>query len=208
MTMGPPIFMILGGINGAGKSTFVQIIRQSPGLADAPIMNPDVVAAEMRQADPSLDLASADFRAMRRVQAELRDHLAAGRNVVAETVLANLAYRNLCLDAQGKGYEVRLVFVGLRSPEESISRVAVRVGKGGHNVAEVDIRRRWPKVHENLTWFARHADWVDVFDNSGYGLAPRHIASARKGTVEFFDADALPLVTEALRRVAAEAPVA
>lgn len=197
---GRPTFLILGGINGAGKSTTAAIYAEQPQFQGVPILNPDRITADIIAANPGIDPRSADFQGLRRFREAMDQHLAARESLIAETVLANLAYRTLCRDAQASGYVVGVVFVCLRSPEESIARVALRVSKGGHNVSETDIRRRWPKVHENLTWFAQHADWVQVYDNSGDGLAPRHIATVRQGTVTIHDAEALPLVTEALRR--------
>jgi predicted ABC-type ATPase len=73
------------------------------------------------------------------------------------------------------------------------------VSKGGHHVPEADIRRRWPRTHENLAWFARHADSVDVFANCVPGLAPTLVARARSGRVAILDPDTLPAVTAALR---------
>lgn len=124
--------------------------------------------------------------------------LLARRPFVTETVLANQAYRRVCLDAKRRGMMVRLVFVGVPTVEDSIARVALRVAKGGHNVPEADIRRRWPRTHENLAWFAQHADAVDVFANT-WDAQPKLVAQARAGRVALLDADTLPAVTPALR---------
>ena len=93
---------------------------------------------------------------------------------------------------------VRVVFVGLRSAEQGIARVALRVSVGGHSIPNPDIRRRWPAVHANLAWFAIHADMLDVYDNAEDGAAPRIIARVRVGRVEMLDESALPSVTAAL----------
>jgi predicted ABC-type ATPase len=82
--------------------------------------------------------------------------------------------------------------------EDSIARVALRVAKGGHNVPEADIRRRSPRTHENLAWFAQHADAVDVLANT-WDAQPKLVAQARAGRVALLHADTLPAVTQALR---------
>jgi predicted ABC-type ATPase len=127
--------------------------------------------------------------------------LNARRSFVAETVLANQAYRRICTDARNRGMMVRLVFVGVPTVEDAIARVALRIAKGGHAVAEADIRRRWPRTHENLAWFARHADAVDVFANT-WDAQPRLVAQAGAGRVVVLDSDTLPAVTQVLHPLA------
>ncbi len=53
-------------------------------------------------------------------------------------------------------------------------------------------------MHVNLTWFATHADILDVYANAEDGAAPRIISRVRAGRIEMLDATALPAVTEAL----------
>ena len=93
---------------------------------------------------------------------------------------------------------VRVVFVGLRTVEQSVARVALRVRMGGHTIPELDIRRRWPTVHANLAWFAAQADMLDAYANADDGIAPRIIARVCAGRIEEFDRAALPELTRAL----------
>ncbi len=99
---------------------------------------------------------------------------------------------------RAEGWQVRLIYVGLPAVEDSIARVALRVSQGGHNVPEADIRRRWPRTHENLAWFAQHADAVDVYANAGWEERPTLVGQARAGRVRLLNADILPAVTAAL----------
>lgn len=117
---------------------------------------------------------------------------------MVETVLADHAYRRICLAAKAQRWVVRLLHVSVPTVEDAIARVALRVAKGGHNVPEADIRRRWPRTHENLAWFAQHADAVDVFANN-WNAEPKPVAQARTGRVTLLDADTLPAVTFVLR---------
>jgi len=43
--------------------------------------------------------------------------------------------------------------------------VALRLSLGGHSILEAHIRRRWPAVHANLTWFAAEADALTIFSD-------------------------------------------
>jgi predicted ABC-type ATPase len=181
-----------------GKSTLADALAGSPELARLPFLNPDRLSADYRVADPALSREAADIRALRHIAGEIRRLLAARQSFVSETVGANAAYRRYVEAAKTAGYLVRVVFVGLRSAEQSIARVALRVSLGGHSIPTTDIHRRWPAVHVNLTWFATYADILDVYANAEDGAAPRIISRVRAGRIEMLDATALPAVTEAL----------
>ena len=193
-----PVFVIVCGINGAGKSTLADARAQSPDLAGVPFLNPDRLSARYRVADPALSREAADMRALRQIAGDIHQLLATRQSFVSETVGANAAYRRYVEGAKAAGYLVRVVFVGPGSAEQSIARVALRVSVGGHSIPTPDIRRRWPAVHANLTWFASHADMLDAYANAEDGAAPRVIARVRAGRVEMLDETALLIVTEAL----------
>ncbi len=199
MILREPLLIILGGINGAGKSTLAREIAEDPPTAHLTFLDPDKIAAEVRRERPELTLNAANFAGLRIVSERTAAMLAARQSFVTETVLATVAHRLLCEKAQAAGWQVRLVYVGLPRVEDSIARVALRVSKGGHAVPEADIHRRWPRTHENLAWFARHADAVDVYANSQWEAPPALVARAVAGQVTLFDADALPAVTTALQ---------
>jgi predicted ABC-type ATPase len=189
---------ILGGINGAGKSTTAASLRADPDFANAEFLDPDRIAASIAGRRPDLNPAAANFAALREVAATIDRLIEARQPFVAETVLANQSYRRICIDAKGRGMLVRLVFVGVPTVEDSIARVALRVAKGGHDVPEADIRRRWPRTHENLAWFVQHADAVDVFANT-WDARPKLVATARAGQVALHDPETLPAVTQVLQ---------
>ena len=196
--MTQPVFVVVCGINGAGKSTLADALARSPDLAGLPLLNPDRVSAEYRVGDPALSREAADIRALRHIAETIHRLLASRQSFVSETVGASAAYRRYVESAKAAGYLVRVVFVGLRSAEQSMARVALRVSMGGHSIPTPDIRRRWPAVHANLTWFAAYADMLDVYANAEDGVAPKIIARMRTGRIEMLDKTALPSVTEAL----------
>lgn len=199
MSSAQPVLLILGGINGAGKSTQATELAARPPTARLHFLDADKVATELIAARPGIGLSAANFAALRLVAETMRRLLATDQSFVTESVLAGVSSRRLCLDAQGRGWFVRLVFIGVPRVEDAIARVALRVSKGGHAVPEADIRRRWPRTHENLAWFAQHADAVDVFANAAHGAPPVLVARVRAGHVEILDAHVLPAVTSALR---------
>jgi predicted ABC-type ATPase len=197
-TRDPVWIAIVGGINGAGKSTTTQQLRTDPDFAEAEFLDPDRIAASVAERNPSLTPGAANFAGLRQVAVSIEQLITARRPLVAETVLANASYRRICETAQSRGMLVRLLYVGVPTIEDAIARVALRVSKGGHDVPEADIRRRWPRTHDNLTWFAQYADAVDVFANL-WNAPPKLTAQARKGRITLLDADTLPAVTSVLR---------
>jgi predicted ABC-type ATPase len=193
-----PTALILGGVNGAGKSTLARALLRIPQLRGREFLNADILAARLRRERPDLTEVAANFLGLRMVAEGHDRHLAARTSFVSETVLANAAYRTLCERAVAVGFRVELVYVAIRSVEESVARVRLRVAMGGHDVPEKDIRRRWDLSHANLAWFARHAHVVRVYDNSVHGRRPVLVAQAMGGRVAFCRAENLPAVARAL----------
>ena len=83
--------------------------------------------------------------------------------------------------AKGFGCAVRLIVIGVPTVDDAMERVAARVTKGGHDVRESDVRRRWPIAHMNLARAVPMVDEVLVLSNSGYGAKPVVVAVAKAG---------------------------
>jgi len=98
-----------------------------------------------------------------------------------ETTLATKSYINLVHRAQAKGYTVRLLFFWLNSPELALMRIAERVAKGGHNIPETIVRRRYVAGISNLfRLFMDEVDFWVIYDNS---QKPRiEVACGGRGT--------------------------
>ena len=84
-----------------------------------------------------------------------------------ETTLATRSYVNLVKQAQEQGYSVRLLFFWLSTPELAVKRVAERVSKGGHDIPQDIIRRRYVAGINNLfKLFMPIVNYWAIFDNS------------------------------------------
>ena len=80
--------------------------------------------------------------------------------------------------ALDEGFAVSIWYAGLNSPELHIARVAARVARGGHDIAEEDIRRRYDTSRANLVRLLPRLMELKVYDNSEEadpvaGTAPR-----------------------------------
>lgn len=95
------------------------------------------------------------------------DLLRSNETFSIETTLATRSYVNLVKGAQEKGYRVCLLFFWLSSPELAMKRVAERVSKGGHDIPQDIIKRRYTAGINNLfKLFMPIVDYWAIFDNS------------------------------------------
>jgi predicted ABC-type ATPase len=63
---------------------------------------------------------------------------------------------------------VKLLFLSLRTPEEAIARVAVRVAQGGHHIPDHVVRRRFEAGFARFNEdYKSEVDLWRLYDNSG-----------------------------------------
>jgi predicted ABC-type ATPase len=199
MTSGRPWFVLVAGINGAGKSTFAQdpeSIKELCGLTgtanEIEIINPDLVTKEILREDPQLSVDDANRLAADACEERVRDLVEdASRSFVIETVLSTDKYKNIVEQARRNGFQFLFVYVVLASVEEAIERVASRVAMGGHNVPADKIRKRWPRSFKRVPWFWRHADLAFLFFN-GTSELPVRLAEKRDDWVSVLQRNLWP----------------
>lgn len=94
-----------------------------------------------------------------------------------ETTLSGLTYLKFIRKAKEKGYGITFFFVYLNSFHLAIERVAIRVSKGGHNIPQEVIERRYAKGLQNFSGYAAETDDWYVYDNSGseYELVAKNV---------------------------------
>lgn len=84
-----------------------------------------------------------------------------------ETTLAARTFAPFLRQCQAQGYTVNLIYVWLNSVELAVSRVALRVASGGHNIPEDVIRRRYDRGRSNfLELYSKLADYWIAYDNT------------------------------------------
>jgi predicted ABC-type ATPase len=196
----PPVFLIVAGPNGSGKSSVYQDTDVEVFGRSVWIINPDLLTARISTIE-DLPLPAANLEAVRRIEAWLEASIKAHQTVGVETVLSTPKYRRLVDRAKQLGFEVRLIYVLLDSPQRNIERVRLRVAKGGHAVPENKILGRHARSLEQLPWFLDQADQASLFDNSG--AMPRLIGEKRAGIITL-DEDALPEIVEAVHKIQTE----
>ena len=155
--------IIIAGPNGAGKTTFA--LEYLPNEADCPVfVNADLIASGLSPFRP----ATAAIRAGRLMLEEINAHARAGRSFAFETTLAGRGYVKKIEQWRADGYNVKVIFLSLSTPEEAINRVALRVQQGGHHIPEQVIRRRFDSGLRNFKTIYRPCvdDWL-WYNNSG-----------------------------------------
>ena len=163
MSIRPPRLHVLAGVNGAGKSSIGGASLRSFG---GEYYNPDEAARALMAANPALSQVEANGAAWHRGRRLLERALAERLDYAFETTLGANTIPHLLAEAASQGYEVRIWYVGLASPELHIARVRARVRRGGHDISEQDIRRRYEHSRLNLIHLMPKLAALRVYDNS------------------------------------------
>jgi predicted ABC-type ATPase len=192
-----PKFWIVAGPNGSGKSSIYTDTEIDDFGGSVWIINPDVLTARLQKIE-RLRPRAANVAAVTRIYGWLEASIAVHQTIGVETVLSTEKYHALVLAAKAHGFEVRLIYILLSSPELSVERVRLRVGKGGHHVPTTKIRQRRARSLQQLPWFLKNADLAWIFDNSG--AKPAQIAQKIGNTI-IVDPAALPEIREAIRLI-------
>jgi len=168
-----PTCIILGGPNGSGKTSAHAKLQ-----LDGAWVNADEIAKELTA---SSDGRVAAMAAGRAAIMKIREMIETRQSFVFETTLSSQQSINLMRAAKAAGYYVGLYYVALDTVELNIERVKRRVEKGGHDIPEDIIRRRYEGSLQKLAEALRYADEGLLIDNSG--IEPREIFRLRAGGI-------------------------
>jgi predicted ABC-type ATPase len=155
-----PQLWVFAGPNGAGKSTLAdRFVRDR-----MPIVNPDTIAYGLpRTSDGGLAELAAGKLALKEREARLRTRQTFG----FETTLSGGTEIKVMREAKLAGYKVNFVYVGVSDPAISMARVSERVRRGGHDVDDRAVARRYAASMAQLSVAMTIADRTIVFDNGG-----------------------------------------
>jgi predicted ABC-type ATPase len=153
---------IISGCNGAGKTTASYTVL--PEILNCKeFVNADEIARGLSPFNPSSVAIEAGKLMLQRIEELLKRN----ETFSIETTLATRSYVNLVKQAQEQGYSIRLLFFWLSTPELAVKRVAERVSKGGHDIPQDIIRRRYVAGINNLfKLFMPIVNYWAIFDNS------------------------------------------
>src|SRR4051794_40547571 len=111
-----PILWIVAGPNGSGKSSFYNRTDIEGWGGSVWIINPDLLTERISESE-GLALDDANLLAVQRIERWLRDSINVYQTIGVETVLSSGKYRALVESARERGFEVRIIYIVLRSAE-------------------------------------------------------------------------------------------
>ena len=153
---------IISGCNGAGKTTAsVTILPEI--LKCKEFVNADEIARGLSPFNPESVAIQAGKLMLQRIE-----YLITGDDSFSiETTLSTKTYAALVEKAHQNGFEVRLLYFWLPTPEHAVARVAQRVKEGGHNIPkDVIYRRYYAGIKNLLEIFIPIVDYWVIVDNS------------------------------------------
>jgi len=140
-----PNLYIIAGCNGAGKTTASYTILPEM-LNCKEFVNADSIAAGLSP----FNYESVAFEAGRIMLQRIHQLMEEKVDFAFETTLAAKNYVQFMKVGKTFGYEITLLYFWLNSPELAKQRVASRVKKGGHNIQNEIIERRYYRGIFNL----------------------------------------------------------
>jgi predicted ABC-type ATPase len=158
-----PLIYVLAGVNGAGKSSIGGAAFRAFG---ADYYNPDEAARALMAANPGLSQPDANGAAWQQGKRLLEQAIAKRFDFAFETTLGASTIPRLLAEAASQGIRVHVWYAGLSNAELHIERVRARVRKGGHDIPEADIRRRYEHSRLNLIRLLPKLTALRMYDNS------------------------------------------
>lgn len=153
--------IVVGGPNGAGKTTFAEGYVESFGVR---YIGTDAIASELSPGNPTEAQIAASREFIRRVEETI---ISDTGHFVIESTLSGLTLARRLVHAKQAGFEITILYLFIDSVETCLARVQARVQRGGHDVPEVDIRRRYLRSLQNF-WhrYRPLADnWAAVYNS-------------------------------------------
>lgn len=130
-------------------------------------MNADEIAKEFSPQN----LASVQMKAGREYFRRLNNLILNNQPFVFESTLSGKTTTRILGDLTTRGYEIKIVYLYLRTPELCIARISERVQKGGHPVPDEDVVRRYWRSKRNF-WnlYRRNVVGWSIYHNSNDGF--------------------------------------
>lgn len=154
--------VIIAGANDVGKTTFARAFLRE---YDYEFLNADEIAKRLAPNNPSGKKISAGKLFFHK----LNEVMANNKSLLVESPLSGRYLQKFLEKLRRETYMIQIIFLFAESPEILIERIAERVEKGGHFVADKDVRRRFMRGKENF-WnvYKNLADsWSLIYNSEG-----------------------------------------
>ena len=149
------VYTIIGGVNSTGKSSLTGVLKtQTTDLGI--IIDVDKITAQN---------GGSAIQGGRIALERIKDCLKKEISFTQETTLSGRKTEITAAQAKERGYYVRLYYVGLDTLEESLARIENRVRRGGHDIRDEDVQRRFAGRWEAVSKVLPYCDEARFFDN-------------------------------------------
>lgn len=149
------IYTIIGGVNGVGKSSFTGVLKERTTDLGV-IIDVDKITAELGG-----DLLIGGKASINKID----DCIAKRISFTQETTLSGRRTENTAKKVKDLGYHVRLFYVGLDTVEESLERIKNRVKRGGHDIPNDNVAKRFQGRWEAVSKVLPYCDEAEFYDN-------------------------------------------
>lgn len=134
---------IIAGANGSGKSTLASELLPEEKLK---FINADEIAKEICPQNIESVRISAGKEAYKRLNSFFEQNI----SFAIETTLSGNNYVKTIQKAQELNYNVVLIYSFVDTPQICINRIKARVLKGGHDIPDEDVIRRFFRSKNNF----------------------------------------------------------
>ncbi len=149
-------YTIIGGVNGTGKSSFTGVIRAEKDDLGI-ILDIDKLNAE----NNGNKIAGGKIASVK-----INECLKNGYSFTQETTLSGNKTVRTAKAARDLGYTVKLYYIGLDTAAESLKRIKNRVEKGGHDIPEEIVQKRFENRFKSLKAVLPYCNNAVFYDNS------------------------------------------
>lgn len=176
--MNGPIFTVLAGVNGAGKTSLYNVKSKDGDLGER--INIDEIVGDLGSWRDTFLQVKAARAAMLMINNCIKQEI----SFHEETTMPGGVMLKMMKRAKEAGYGIVLYFVGVDDIEIAIARVKHRVELGGHGIDEQLIRKRYERLTECIHDVLPVCDRVVFYDNT---VRFRQVAIMQDGAL--FDCD-------------------
>jgi len=149
------VYTIIGGVNGVGKSSFTGVLKESRKDLGI-IIDVDQITAR---------LGAGSLAGGKAALEKINECIANGLSFTQETTLSGRKTAATVKQCHELGYHIRLFYIGLDTAAESLSRIQNRVRRGGHNIPEDAVQRRFECRWEAVAKVLPYCDEAEFYDN-------------------------------------------